>query len=69
MPSRMQLKSAYIALFVDDVRANPTTYKASVVADPAGAAASVLDGLSRDEVARMLADLRAEIRVVRRAAL
>lgn len=67
MTSRMQIKSDYIALFVEDVQQNPAAYKASVVADPRGAAATVLDGLTRDECAQMLRDLREEIRTVKRA--
>lgn len=66
MISRAQATALYVALYRDDVQANPTHYRPSVVAAPGAHALAIIDGLSREEISRMLKELRAEILSIRR---
>lgn len=68
MISRAQGEALFVALYMDDVRANPSHYKASVRDNPRAHALAITEGLSRAEVGRMLKELRVEIFTVRKHA-
>ena len=58
----------YVRLYVSDVNAHPLTYKERVRHDPAGSAASLINGLTEAEVKQLTRDLRSEMRAVARLA-
>ncbi|MGE3582887.1 MAG: hypothetical protein AB7J28_15905 [Hyphomonadaceae bacterium] len=66
-PELEAARAEYIALSAADVRAHPQAFKARVVADPEGAAASVIDGLSLGEVRRLIREQKAEMRAAARS--
>lgn len=57
-----QLQNEYIELTVRDTKETPAAYKESVRNFPEEHARRVIAGLSRDEVAQMLRDFKAERR-------
>lgn len=72
MPGQTKLekaRAAFVAEYAADVRENPDAFKDSVLGDPEGVAASLVDGLDLDDVRQFTRDLRAERRAVKRARL
>ncbi len=64
---RQSPRDTFIELYSADIRENPSTYKACVVASPEASAEAVIEGLTDDEIRRFTRELRQEIAAVRRA--
>ncbi len=60
-----QARAAFIALYAQDVAANPDCYRADVCANPHQTAENLIDGLTLAEVRQFTRDLRQEMRQVR----
>ena len=60
-----QARAAFIALYAQDVAANPDCYRAEVCANPRQHAEQLIDGLTLAEVRQLTRDLRQEMRQVK----
>jgi hypothetical protein len=60
-----QARAAYIALYAQDVAANPECYKAGVCANPRQHAEHLIDGLTLADTRQLTRDLRQEMRQVK----
>ena len=60
-----QARAVYIALYAQDVAANPDCYRAEVCANPRQTAENLIDGLTLAEVRQFTNDLRREMRQVK----
>ena len=66
MPDSLtQTRAAFIALYAQDVAANPDCYRAEVCANPRQTAENLIDGLTLAEVRQFTNDLRREMRQVK----
>lgn len=60
-----QARADFIALYAQDVAANPDCYRAEVCANPRQTAENLIDGLTLAEVRQFTNDLRREMRQVK----
>ena len=66
MPDSLtQARAAFIALYAQDVAANPDCYKADVCANPGQHAEQLIDGLTLAGIRQLARDLRQEMRQVK----
>jgi hypothetical protein len=63
--SLTQARAAFIALYAQDVAANPDCYQSNVRANPCRTAENLIDGLTVAEIRQFTNDLRQEMRQVK----
>ena len=62
----MTPQEQYIKLYAADIRAHASAYKTYLQDDPEGHIARRIEGLPDADIKRLLSDLKAEIRAVKR---